>query len=155
MLPRKKWYTWTVLLRLVFLDKEYLSEVFQTLLAVPHFSKVAGKKVAVAQRSSVKKLLLKISQNPQENTCTRGSFLAKLQVEACNFIKKETLAQVFFCEFCEIFKKTFFYGTPPVAASEKLKGQAYVRKCSVKKVFLQISQNSRESTCARVSFLQT
>ena len=25
--------------------------------------------------------------------------------QACNFIKKETLAQVFSCEFCEIFKK--------------------------------------------------
>ena len=28
--------------------------------------------------------------------------------QACNFIKKETLAQVFFCEFCEISKNTFF-----------------------------------------------
>ena len=28
--------------------------------------------------------------------------------EACNFIKKEALAQVFSCEFCEIFKNTFF-----------------------------------------------
>ena len=26
----------------------------------------------------------------------------------CNFIKKETLAQVFSCEFCETFKKTLF-----------------------------------------------
>ena len=26
---------------------------------------------------------------------------------ACNFIKKETLAQVFSCEFCEISKNTF------------------------------------------------
>ena len=25
-----------------------------------------------------------------------------------NFLKKETLAQVFFCEFCEISMKTFF-----------------------------------------------
>ena len=28
--------------------------------------------------------------------------------EACNFIKKETLSQVFSREFCEIFKSTFF-----------------------------------------------
>ena len=28
--------------------------------------------------------------------------------EACNSIKKETLAQVFSCEFCEISKNTFF-----------------------------------------------
>ena len=31
--------------------------------------------------------------------------------------KKETLAQVFSCEFYEISKNTFFYRTPPVAAS--------------------------------------
>ena len=33
---------------------------------------------------------------------------------------KETLAQVFSCEFCEIFKNTFSYVTPPMAASEGL-----------------------------------
>ena len=32
--------------------------------------------------------------------------------------KKETLAQMFYCEFCEISKNTFFYRTPPVALSE-------------------------------------
>ena len=37
-----------------------------------------------------KKMFLQISQNSQENTCSRVSFLIKLQV--CNFIKKETLA---------------------------------------------------------------
>ena len=42
------------------------------------------------------------------NNCARVSFLIKLQAQACNFIKKETLAQVFSCEFCKIFKNTFF-----------------------------------------------
>ena len=37
--------------------------------------------------------------------------------KACSFIKKETLAQVFSCEFCEISKNTFSYRTPLVAAS--------------------------------------
>ena len=37
---------------------------------------------------------------------------------ACNFIKKETLAQMFSCEFCEISKNNFFYRTLLVAASE-------------------------------------
>ena len=37
--------------------------------------------------------------------------------KACIFIKKETLAQVFSCEFCEISKNTFFYRSPLVAAS--------------------------------------
>ena len=35
-------------------------------------------------------------------------FLIKLQAAGCNFIEKETLAQVFSCEFCEISKNTFF-----------------------------------------------
>ena len=48
-----------------------------------------------------KKLFLEISKNPQENTCARVS------LKACNFTKKETLAQVFFCVFCEISKNTF------------------------------------------------
>ena len=33
-----------------------------------------------------------------------------------NFIKKVTSTQVFSCEFCEIFKNTFFHRIPPVAA---------------------------------------
>ena len=37
-----------------------------------------------------------------------------------NFIKKEALAQVFSCEFCEISKNSFPYRKPPVAASEHL-----------------------------------
>ena len=37
--------------------------------------------------------------------------------EACKFIKKETLAQAFSCEFGEIDKNTFYYRTPLVAAS--------------------------------------
>ena len=37
--------------------------------------------------------------------------------KACNLIKKETLAQVFSCEFCEFSKNIFFPRTLPVAAS--------------------------------------
>ena len=44
-------------------------------------------------------MFLEISQNSQENTCARVS---------CNFIKKETLAQVFSCDIYEISKNTFF-----------------------------------------------
>ena len=75
---------------------------------------------AVVRGCSVKKVFLEISQNSQENTCARVSFLIKLQVSACNFIKKETLAQVFSCEFCEISKNIFSYRTPLVAASDHL-----------------------------------
>ena len=62
--------------------------------------------VLYKKRYSIKKVFLEISQNSQKNTCARISFLKKLQ--ACNYIKNETLAHVFSCEFCEISKNTFF-----------------------------------------------
>ena len=68
---------------------------------------------------------LKVSQNSQENTIARVSFLIKLQAEAWNFIEKETmelykkgiLAEVFYSEFCKIFKNTFFKEHLRVTAS--------------------------------------
>ena len=46
--------------------------------------------------------------------CKNG-VLIKYKVSG-NFIKKETLAQVFFCIFYEISKNTFFYITPLAAS---------------------------------------
>ena len=56
---------------------------------------------AVVQRYSVKKVFLRISKNSQKNTCAR--------VQACNFIKKETLTQVLSCEVSEIFQNTYIF----------------------------------------------
>ena len=53
---------------------------------------------AVVQRCSVKEVFLEISQNSQENTCTRVSFLIKLQA-------------------------SFLHRTPLVAASYYLKSK--------------------------------
>ena len=75
-----------------------------------------GSTEAVFRRCSVKKVFWEISQNSQKNTCTRTSFLIKLQAPACNLIEKGTLAQVFSCEFWEISKNTLCYRTPLVAA---------------------------------------
>ena len=62
-----------------------------------------------SQRSwSIKKVFLKISQNSQQNTCAKVSFLIKLQASVCNFIEKEALEQIFPVTFCKIFKNTFF-----------------------------------------------
>ena len=47
-------------------------------------------------------------------------------------MKKETLAQVFFYEFCETSKNTFYYRTPLVAASN------FVLKLHVKSTFAYI-----------------
>ena len=46
-----------------------------------------------------KKVFLEIWQNPQENTCVRDPFFNN---------NKESLAQVFSCESCQISKNTFF-----------------------------------------------
>ena len=70
---------------------------------------------AVVEKCSVKKMLLGILQNSLESTFARVSSLIK----ACNFIEKETLAQVLFCEFCKISKNIFFHRTSLVAASKE------------------------------------
>ena len=62
---------------------------------------------------------------------------------------------MFFCEFCEIFKVIFFNRAPPIAAFEKLKVEAVIRRRSAKKVFLEILLNSPENPSARVSFLKS
>ena len=54
-----------------------------------------------------KKGVLRISQNSQENTCVKVSFNKVAGLRPATLLKKR-LAQVFFCEFSEIFKNTFF-----------------------------------------------
>ena len=56
-------------------------------------------------RGSRPEMFLKISQNPQGKTCVRVSFLRDSGV-------------MFSCEFCEIFKNTYFLEHLRTAASE-------------------------------------
>ena len=56
-----------------------------------------------------KKVFLEISQNSQENTCARDSFLIKLQ--ACNFIKKESLYRCFPVNFAKFLRTPFLQNT--------------------------------------------
>ena len=51
--------------------------------------------------------------------CEKGVF--KNLATGLQLYEKETLTQMFFCEFCEIFKITFFYRAPLVAAYELTK----------------------------------
>ena len=63
------------------------------------------------QRCSVKKGVLRnFTKFTGKHLCQSLFFnkVAGLRPEACNFIKKETLAQEFSCELCEISKNTFF-----------------------------------------------
>ena len=50
--------------------------------------------------------------------------------QACNFIKKETLVQVFRSEFCEICKNTFFTDHPWATASVQLNSES-LRQTSI------------------------
>ena len=47
--------------------------------------------------------------------------VAGLRPDACKFIKKEALAQVFSCEIFKISKNNFFHRTPLVAVSDLFK----------------------------------
>ena len=52
-------------------------------------------------------VFVKVSQNSQENTYARVSFLIKLQGSALQpYEKRDSL--VFSCELCNVFKNTFF-----------------------------------------------
>ena len=56
-----------------------------------------------------------------KQACARVSFLITLEAETCNFIKKETLAQVLSCKFGEIFKNIYFTEHVRTTASDKRK----------------------------------
>ena len=70
---------------------------------------------AVVQKCSVKKVFLNISQNLQKTPVL--SSWKRLWPQSCNYIKKETLAQVFSCKFCKILKNNYFNRTSLTAAS--------------------------------------
>ena len=62
------------------------------------------------QRCSVKKVFLKFCKIHRKTPVPESPLV-------CNFIKNETLAQVFSCVFSESFQNIFFHRTPTVAAS--------------------------------------
>ena len=64
---------------------------------------------AVVQTCSLKEVLLEISENSQESTCTRVSFLIKLLASGSS--------TGYSGEFCEISKNNVFYRTLSVVAS--------------------------------------
>ena len=83
---------------------------------------------------------IKVSWNSDSTTLAIGIFLTipskpvykyfpRLRYR---FIKKETLPQVFSCEFCKIYKNTFSYTTPPVAASEYV--TTYTKQVTIHKL---------------------
>ena len=77
------------------------------LLIQKHSPEVFGKKWVL-------KYFAKFTRKP----LYQSLFLNKVAgLRPATLFKKEALAQMFSCDFCEISKKSFFYRTPPVSAS--------------------------------------
>ena len=63
------------------------------------------------RRCSIKKVFLKISQNSQEKTCSKVSFLVKFQASACNYIKKKLPHRCFPANFAKLLRSSFLQNT--------------------------------------------
>ena len=61
----------------------------------------------VAQTCSVKKVFLEISQNSQENTCARVSFLIKLQAALATLLKNSLWHRCFSVNFAKFVRAPF------------------------------------------------
>ena len=72
-------------------------------------------------------------------TATRG-----VLPKACNFIKKESPAQLFSCEFCEIPKKTYFIEHLLTTASG-------MRGTAVSEAYSGLSQTSKMKLFTRIA----
>ena len=51
--------------------------------------------------------------------CWSLFFNKVVALKTCNFVKEETPTQVFSCEYREIFKNSFLYGTSLVAVEKE------------------------------------
>ena len=71
-------------------------------LPFPRFPHKSKNRLNTSLKFSMIKLVLK------NFVIFTGKHLSQSLFLSCNFIKKETLAQGFSCEFCKIFKNTFF-----------------------------------------------
>ena len=80
----------------------------------------------------------------------QSPFFNKVEDAACNFIKKETLAQVFSCAFCEILKNIFFteHLWKTVSTWNKI-------KCQSSKHQRSIQTKKTELVCQIVHAIQT
>ena len=103
---------------MLYINSSTTNKIFKLSLTVVHIVIRNGSNNGVMHRSFKyciqnvfwkKRSFSATLQNSQENTCARASFLTKL--EASVSAKRETVAQVFPCEFCEVSKNTFLQNT--------------------------------------------
>ena len=88
------------------MSKQYLEEILNLLIKQKQPPEVFFKKGAFKY----------FGKFTWKHLC-RVLFFNKVAGGACNFIKKEAVAQLFSCEFCEICKNLFFTEHPWMTAS--------------------------------------
>ena len=92
----------------------WLSFPFEAIFISWFFEDIINFKINISrsshQKCSINKSVLRNFTKFTGNHLCQSLFFNKV-ARACNFIKKETLAQVFSCEFCEILKNTFLHNT--------------------------------------------
>ena len=116
-----------------------------------YFSKVAGFYRSSHQRCSIKKVFLeRSSQDSQENTCIRDSYLIELQTWKA--VKKRLWHKCFPVNLVKFLREPFFTEHLWTTASAFSFSEAATRGVLEKKVFLRISQNSQENTCGLQNF---
>ena len=91
------------------------AKFLRTPFSTEYFRWVLLKSEAANRRCSIKISVLK------NFAIFTGKHLCQSLFLSCHFIKKETLAQGFSCDFCKIFKNTFFTKHLWMTASMKSK----------------------------------
>ena len=84
------------------------------------------------EKDVIKNFIKKFRKIHREIPMPESLFKQSYRPKIRNFVKKETLARVFSCEFSDIFKNASFYRTPLVAALEKI--SIYVNKKTITKL---------------------
>ena len=86
--------------------------------------------------------------------CGRYSFNKSLFKSAFStFCFGKLVFFVFICFMCFLFVMNFEFDVMFIELQHLHNPEAVAQRCSVKKLFLEFSQNSQENACARVSFL--
>ena len=94
--------------------------------------------------------LFKMSMNIIRNVCKPSLFFTKTSSER---LFNNAFLNDLFEKFYMTYKSSDFHFARNLYQPSDISIEAVAQRCSVKQVFLEISQNSQESNSARVSFL--
>ena len=91
-----------------FVTAKRLDEILKIFIPILTEIKLRTYAEAVVQRYSVKKVFLEISQNSQENSCARVSFLIVVGLRAASLLRKRLYHRCFPVNFVKFVRTLFF-----------------------------------------------